>query len=142
MIHLVKLCVGAESVSDLEDWQKSRVFDRIARGLDPHPRHETRQMPKRAEELLDGGSLYWVIKGTILVRQRILEVNAHTDHHGKSYCELVFDGELVLTEPQGRKAFQGWRYLTPEDAPPDAPKGNSAKIPEDLGRALREAGVW
>ena len=142
MIHLVKLCVGAETVEDLEVWQSRRARERKARGEPPNPIHETRQTPKRVDELLDGGSIYWVIKGTILVRQAVLAVNTLTDRNGRNYCELVFDPELVLTEPQGRKAFQGWRYLKPEDAPVDISEGPAADIPEDLGRALRDAGVW
>tara|TARA_B100000678_G_scaffold256316_2_gene234601 strand:+ start:18512 stop:18940 length:429 start_codon:yes stop_codon:yes gene_type:complete len=142
MIHLVKLCVGAETVEDLEVWQSRRARERKARGEPPNPIHETRQTPKRVDELLDGGSIYWVIKGTILVRQAVLAVNTLTDRNGRNYCELVFDPELVLTEPQGRKAFQGWRYLKPEDAPADASTSHAADVPPELGRALREAGVW
>lgn len=142
MIHLVKLCVGAETVEDLEVWQSRRARERKARGEPPNPIHETRQTPKRVDELLDGGSIYWVIKGTILVRQAVLAVNTLTDRNGRNYCELVFDPDLVLTEPQGRKAFQGWRYLKPEDAPADASTSHVADVPPELGRALREAGVW
>lgn len=142
MIHLVKLCVGAESVDDLEQWQARRCQELLARGLPASPFHETRQTPKRADELLDGGSIYWVIKGTILVRQQIIDVVARTDRNGRNYCELVFDPELIPTEPQGRKAFQGWRYLKPEDAPADARGSHAADVPPELGKALRDAGVW
>ncbi|MAI89723.1 DUF1489 domain-containing protein [Ponticaulis sp.] len=142
MIHLVKLCVGAESIEDLEVWQTLTIQDRRARGLSANPVHETRMMPKRAEELLDNGSIYWVIKGVILVRQKIVAVNALEDLHGKSFCELVLHPKLVRTEPQGRKAFQGWRYLKPEDAPSDIKAGAAADVPAELSRALRDAGVW
>ena len=86
MIHLVKLCVGAETVEDLEVWQSRRARERKARGEPPNPIHETRQTPKRVDELLDGGSIYWVIKGTILVRQAVLAVNTLTDRNGRNYC--------------------------------------------------------
>lgn len=142
MIHLVKLCVGAESVEDLAHWQKHYAKLRGGEGKAGYPIHETRMMPKRADELLDGGSIYWVIKGVVLVRQQVIAVNSREDIHGKSYCELVFDPELVLTEPQGRKAFQGWRYLKPEDAPKDLKSSAAADVPPELSRALREAGVW
>lgn len=142
MIHLVKLCVGAESVDDLAVWQKHVVSERKRVHLPPFPTHETRQTPKRADELVKGGSLYWVIKGTILVRQEIVAVNTLDDHLGKSFCELVLDPELVLTEPQGRKAFQGWRYLTPADAPKDLKSSAAKDVPPELGIALKEAGVW
>ena len=142
MIHLVKLCVGAESVDDLANSQKRVIAHRKALGLSPNPVHETRQSPKRADELLDGGSIYWVIKGVILARQEIVEVNVMEDMNGRNYCELVLDPEIHPTEPQGRRAFQGWRYLKPEDAPKDATGSHSAEVPPELTRALRDAGVW
>ena len=142
MIHLVKLCVGAESVEDLKVWQELTIRERRRLGLSPYPTHETRQSPKRADELLDGGSLYWVIKGVIQVRQAIHAVNSGDDRYGRSFCELVLEPELVLTEAQGRKAFQGWRYLAPEDAPQDLRTSASKDVPPELGFALKEAGVW
>lgn len=142
MIHMVKLCVGAETVDDLRVWQKRVMAQQNALGLPPNPCHQTRQTPKRAEELLNGGSIYWVIKGTILVRQSILDVVTRDDRFGKSFCDLVLDPELVLTEPQGRKAFQGWRYLKPEDAPADLRASHVKDVPVELGIALKEAGVW
>lgn len=142
MIHLVKLCVGAESIDDLVYWQEHLVAERRRAGDSPYPVHHTRQTPKQAEELLDGGSIYWVIKGTILVRQKIRAVDSLTDRNGRSFCELVFDKELVLTEHQGRKAFQGWRYLKPQDAPADLKSSAVKDVPPELGLALKEAGVW
>ena len=142
MIHLVKLCVGAESVDDLTNWQQRQMAHRAALGLVPNPVHETRQSPKRADELLDGGSIYWVIKGVILARQEIVDINGLEDINGRNYCELVFNPEIHLTEPQGRRAFQGWRYLKPEDAPKDASGSHAADVPAELSRALRDAGVW
>jgi Uncharacterized conserved protein len=142
MIHLVKLCVGAESVEDLAYWQKRLVAERKRYGETPFPVHHTRQTPKQADELLDGGSIYWVIKGTILVRQKIRAIETLTDRGGRPCCELVFEPELILTEPQGRKAFQGWRYLKPQDAPADLKSSTVNDVPPELGLALKEAGVW
>lgn len=142
MIHLVKLCVGADSVDDLVQWQDHVVKERKRHGLSPFPTHETRQTPKRGDELVKGGSLYWVIRGTILVRQELVAVNTYDDRLGKSFCELVLDPRLVLTEPQGRKAFQGWRYLKPEDAPADLATSSARDVPPELGLALKDAGVW
>jgi len=142
MIHLVKLCVGASGVEDLAVWQEQVVRERRQLGLDDHPVHQTRQTPKMADELMDGGSLYWVIKGVILVRQKIHEVRNLEDVNGRSFCELALEPELILTEPQGRKAFQGWRYLAPKDAPSDLSSTGAADVPPELSLALKEAGVW
>ena len=141
MIHLVKLCVGAESIDDLAYWQ-TRGANKLKIDGVSCPVHETRQTPKKMEELLDGGSIYWVIKGTILVRQTILAVRTREDLHGRNFCQLAFDPELVATEPQGRKAFQGWRYLQPADAPADLKGSDVSDVPPELTRALLEAGVW
>lgn len=142
MIHMVKLCVGADSVEDLAVWQDHVMTERKRAGLSANPVHETRQTPKRGDELVDGGSMYWVIKGVILVRQAFTEVKTMDDHYGKTFCQLILDPRLVLTEPQGRKAFQGWRYFKPEDVPPDLKASYAADVPPELSRALREAGVW
>ncbi|WP_035619384.1 DUF1489 family protein [Hyphomonas johnsonii] len=136
-IHMVKLCVGAETIDDLADWQ-ARQLQRI-----PEPVHHTRMMPKRAEEMLDGGSIYWVIKRAIRVRQRIIDIRAITDEEGRAMCELVFDTDLVRTYAQAKRPFQGWRYLKPTDAPRDLKTGEAARdIPPDLDAALKQAGVW
>jgi hypothetical protein len=102
----------------------------------------TRQWPKRADDVLDGGSLYWVIKGVILVRQRIVEIADVTDDHGLR-CGLYLDPELKRTAPQPRRAFQGWRYLEPKDAPADLDdlKGGG-DLPEEIRRQLVELGAW
>lgn len=135
-IHMVKLCVGADGVADLAAWQASLMRERA------QPFHHTRMMPKRAGELLDGGSIYWVIRRAIRVRQRILEVREIEDRGGRRACELVFDPELIETEAQPKKPFQGWRYLRPVDAPADLAGSGRRDIPADLGMALREALVW
>lgn len=134
---MVKLCVGAEDAADIERWQKRLMQS------SPHPYHHTRMVPKRADELMQGGSIYWVTKGIILVRQVIIEVNEITDRGGRKACELVFDPQLVPVEPTPKRAFQGWRYLKPEDAPADLKAGSGTiEMPANLRAELREAMVW
>ncbi len=136
-IHMLKLCVGAETVEDLADWQ-SRQLKKL-----PAPVHHTRMFPKRAGEMLHGGSIYWVIKGAIRVRQRIVDLRLDNDEEGRDMCGVVFDPLLVRTYAQARRPFQGWRYLKPEDAPRDLKSGDAAlDIPPDLDTALKQAGVW
>src|SRR5665213_3625118 len=105
-LHLIKLCVGADSVADLAAWQKQRLAERKRAGGPAEIRHVTRQTPKRAEDLLDGGSLYWVVKGQIAVRQRILALKPVTED-GVPHCAIVLDKDLVPTVRRGHRAFQG-----------------------------------
>ncbi|HEX6867102.1 MAG TPA: DUF1489 domain-containing protein [Caulobacteraceae bacterium] len=133
-LHLIKLCVGVDSVDELRDWRAERKKRGIA------PVVPTRQTPKRADELMDGGSLYWVIKGMILVRSPILAVR--TLDGGPQPCRIDLGEELILTLPQPRRAFQGWRYLDPKDAPADLPTGAQADAPPELAKKLREIGAW
>src|SRR5213080_3873092 len=109
MLHLIKLCVGVDSLDELARWQAKRVAALKKKRAKPELVHVTRQTPKRAAELLDGGSLYWVIRGRIAARQ-----------HGLPGCGLVYEPKLVATVRRPRDPFQGWRYLDPKDAPPDA----------------------
>jgi hypothetical protein len=118
-LHLVKLCVGAASIEELATWQSQHRTRHIARLKQRCAWHTTGQKPKRDAQLLDGGSLYWVIKGSILVRQRVLGFEAAQKDNGKSACRLLLDPELVAVRPQPRRAFQGWRYLDADDAPQD-----------------------
>lgn len=132
MLHLLKLCVGPKEVAELAAGQARRAV------ADPPLRHQTRMMPKRAAELVEGGSLYWVLSGAIRVRQRILEVREERWDDGSSCAGLVLDPELVLLEPRPQKPFQGWRYLEAAAAPPDAPRGSAAASGlADLPPALR-----
>ncbi len=136
-IHMVKLCVGADDIDDLADWQ-ARLMTAL-----PAPVHHTRMAPKRAEELLNGGSIYWVIKRAIRVRQPITDIRIVKDDGGRDLCELVFDPQLVRTYAQPKRPFQGWRYLKPEEAPRDLGSGEAAvDIPLSLDAALKNAGVW
>ena len=142
-LHLIKLCVGADSVRDLEDWIKQKLKDKRKRGEKPEHIHRTRMVPKRAAELIDGGSLYWVIRGEIACRQRIRDVRPFRDKEGVGRCGLVLDPKVVLVAPRPSRAFQGWRYLAATDAPRDLEKAapGAAVMPEKLRRELRELGL-
>jgi hypothetical protein len=127
-VHLIKLCVGVSDVDELADWQERRR--RQCRRV----YHVTRMVPTRAAELIDGGSIYWVIRGAVLVRQRVTAVERYSDEEGVARCKLVFDPELVPVRPVPRRAFQGWRYLSPADAPDDLP---ASHVGDDLPPKLR-----
>ncbi len=142
-LHLIKLCVGVERVEQLRDWQAQRTLARRASGEDDHPFHVTRMRPRRSREVLDGGSLYWVIKRVVQVRQRILALDEVIGEDGIKRCKLVLDYPLVETQPVPRRAFQGWRYLESKDAPADLSRsGDGADLPPQLRAHLREIGVW
>lgn len=142
-INLIKLCVGAGKVEDLALWQAARMQEAVKAGLAPVPRHVTRMWPKREAELLNGGSLYWVFKGFVLARQRVLELQEQIGADGIRRCAIVMDPEIVKTSPAPRRPFQGWRYLRAEDSPPDLPRSREAEepIPEGLQRALADIGL-
>ncbi|SON56377.1 hypothetical protein HDIA_2836 [Hartmannibacter diazotrophicus] len=141
-IHLIKLCVGAESVEDLQSWIDERMAVRRRDGRPIEQIHTTRMFPKRVSEILDGGSLYWVIKGLVLVRQPIADLRPVKGEDGISRCEIVLEPVLTRTAPQPRRPFQGWRYLTPKDAPRDIGLvGVDDGMPEDMRRALGELGL-
>jgi len=142
-LNLIKLCVGADSVRDLEDWIKQKLKDKRKRGEKPEHIHRTRMVPKRADELTDGGSLYWVIRGEIMCRQRIRDIRPFRDKDGIGRCGVVLDPKVVLVAPRPFRAFQGWRYLDVKDAPPDLDKAapGAAAMPEKLRRELRELGL-
>lgn len=142
-LHLLKLCVGVDTVDELKRFQAERLRQLRARGEPAELRHLTFQVPRRAEEVLDGGSLYWVVKGFIRVRQRIVRIDElETPVNGKR-CALVFSPELVRTELQARRPHQGWRYLQPKDAPADlGPFGEAdAALPPEMAAELRSLGL-
>ncbi|MCX8508743.1 MAG: DUF1489 domain-containing protein [Rhodobacteraceae bacterium] len=138
-VNLVKLCVGADTVEDLLDWHRTNPS--------PFPtgerRHTTRMWPKREAEILAGGSLYWVIKGVILCRQRILRLDEVTGTDDILRCGIILDPEVIRTMAAPRRPFQGWRYLPGEDSPRDLPQGRAADsaLPEPLALALAEIGL-
>lgn len=140
-LHIIKLCVGISSIAELAAWQKKRLKDKRAKGQKPELIHITRMTPKRADEVLDGGSLYWVIKGQVAARQKLKELRA-VKWKGEPHCGLVYDKELVPVSPRPRRPFQGWRYLDPADAPPDLRLAKGAKgLPEALQRELASLGL-
>jgi hypothetical protein len=142
-LNLIKLCVGCDSVRELEGWIKQRLKEKRRRGEKPEHIHRTRMAPKRAAELIDGGSLYWVIRGEIACRQRIRDVRPYRDKEGIGRCGLVLEPKVVLVAPRPFRAFQGWRYLAAKDAPCDLEKAapGAAAMPEKLRRELRVLGL-
>ncbi len=141
-LHLLKLCVGAESIEDLTSWVAERLAEKTARGLPAQHAHVTRMAPTRAEELLAGGALYWVIKGEILCRQSLLAIEPFVDGAGIGRCRLVLDPEVIRVVARPSRPFQGWRYLTAADAPADASaQGANDELPEALQRELRGLGL-
>lgn len=140
-LHMIKLCVGVENVEDLSEWQVKHAKERAKKGKSANPFHDTRMTPKRAEEMLAGGSIYWVIKNHIIVRQKLIGFEAVKDKDGKAMCRVHLDPELVRTKSRKKRPFQGWRYLEPGDAPPDI-DGKGPALSADLEQALKEALAW
>ncbi|MGD9867971.1 MAG: DUF1489 family protein [Hyphomicrobiales bacterium] len=142
-LHLIKLSVGTEGIADLAHWQEQRIAMLRKACKAPDLYHRTRQMPRRSVELLNGGSIYWVIKGVVLARQKLLDFRAVTGDDGVPRCDIILEPGLIPTRPQPRRAFQGWRYLKPDDAPPDLGKGANglADLPEEMRSELMELGL-
>lgn len=135
-VHMIKLSVGSESVDDHAQWQAAnRQFWRKV-GNRPAVFHTTFQTPKRTADLLDGGSLYWVIKGLIQARQRLVGFDEGKKEDGSPCCLLLLDPEIVPVRPVPRRPFQGWRYLDAAAAPPDLGAGSRGDI-GDLPPAMR-----
>jgi hypothetical protein len=140
-LHIIKLCVGAESIESLARWQKARIKELKKKGKKPELIHVTRMTPKRRDDLLDGGSLYWVIKGQIAVRQRLIDLRPVTKN-GRPHCGLVYDPKLIPTVRRFCRPFQGWRYLDPKNAPQDISDLKGGKnLPEKLKAELAELGL-
>ena len=142
MLHLVKMAVGIESVHHLHAVQKKRLKGNLDAGLGPLVQFVTRNRPKRFDEVLAGGSMYWIIKGSIRVRQRVLGLDPVVDRDGRKACAIRFDPELVETEAQPYKPIQGWRYLEAEEAPPDrAGAEDAGDLPPAMRAELRALGL-
>ena len=124
-LHLIKLCVGADSLADLREWMESRMA------------------PKRAADILEGGSLYWVIKGQISARQAIVGIEPFMDSDGIGRCKLWLDQSVVAVAPRPMRAFQGWRYYEAKSAPPDIDETQPgfAAMPDELRRELAGLGL-
>lgn len=142
-INLLKLCVGVDAIEDLQGWITYRLAEKKRNGEPVEQFHTTRMIPKRADELLAGGSLYWVIRGQIQVRQKLLDIRPFRDGEGIRRCHLVLQPELVETQWQPRRPFQGWRYILPEDCPTDlAESGDGfAELPAEFRRELADLGL-
>lgn len=142
-LHLQKLCVGCDSPEDLRGWIDERMADRRRRGAPEEQIHTTRMRPSRAAEILDGGSLYWVIKGVILVRQPLADMRQARGEDGIERCELVLVPELIAVRPTPRRPFQGWRYLAAHEAPLDLAEDErlAPGLPAHLVAELRTLGL-
>src|SRR6056297_3176146 len=138
-LNLIKLSVGSDSVDSLIRWQDSAR----AKGPDGLPRHVTRMWPRRETELLEGGSIYWVIQGLIQCRQRIIRLDEVTRADGIRRCGIVLEPQIIHTTTARKRPFQGWRYLTSADAPADLPRNRQGEdaLPADLSAALADIGV-
>lgn len=139
LIHLIKLSVGSDGVDEIEDWQKNRSKQRI----NGQYFHLTRMWPKREADLLNGGSIYWVVKGLVQARQRVLALEEVIGDDGIRRCAIVLDPDLIRTTTAPKRPFQGWRYLKPEDAPVDlgTARANDDVLPPELAGALADIGV-
>jgi len=143
-LHLIKLAVGCDSVKELKQRVAERTSAAKKKGLPQHHVHITRMVPKRTEEILAGGSLYWVIRGEIAAREKIIAIEPFRDRDGIGRCRLVMQPKVIAVSPRPMRPFQGWRYFTEDAAPPDLGKtsaGSVAAMPEPLRRELRDLGL-
>jgi hypothetical protein len=137
-VHIVKLCVGIDAIEDLASWQRSRVKLNKHRNAGARLFHTTRMVPRRQTEILDGGSIYWVIRGAIQVRQQIIGFDEGQRSDGTKACLIILSPKLVPVRPTPRRAFQGWRYLEPEDAPTDLAATIDERIADMPAKMRRE----
>ena len=140
-LHLLKMAVG---IADLDALRRVREARRKQHG---GSWVYTRNQPRRAEAVLAGGSIYWVIRGQIRVRQLVTGFKSERDDRGRTYCLIAVDPELVATLWRPWRPFQGWRYLNPADAPPDLPRSfipdaPEGPMPERMLAELRALGLW
>jgi hypothetical protein len=142
-LHLIKLAVGCESVKELKGWVAERMQTAKKKGLPLHHVHVTRMTPKRVEDVLAGGSLYWVIRGEIAAREKIIAIEPFRDQDGIGRCRLVMQPKVIAVLPRPMRPFQGWRYFAEDDAPADIKSAGSglAAMPEPMRRELRELGL-
>ena len=142
-LHILKLAVGCESVKELRGWVAERMATAKKKGLPLRHVHVTRMTPKRDAEILAGGSLYWVIKGEIAAREKIIAIEPFRDKDGIGRCRLVMQPKVIAVSPRPMRPFQGWRYLAPKDAPTDRPAhaASEDRLPEALAEELRSLGL-
>ena len=135
-LHLIKLCVGVSEVEEMQSWAK------IAKKSQEDCDHVTRMFPRRRDEILDGGSLFWVIRGLILCRQPIADLQEIVGSDGIKRCRILFKPQIILVRPTPRRAFQGWRYLVQDDTPADLPRGEKVgDISDQMRRDLVGLGL-
>jgi hypothetical protein len=143
-LHLIKLAVGCDSVKELKGWVAERMKVAKAKGLPQRHIHITRMTPKRVEDILNGGSLYWVIRGEIAAREKIVGIEPFRDKDGIGRCRIVMQPKVIAVSPRPMRPFQGWRYLKEDAVPPDLTKTSAtglAAMPEPMCRELRELGL-
>ncbi len=143
-LHLIKLAVGCDSIKELKGWVAERMKVAKAKGLPQRHTHVTRMTPKRVEDILAGGSLYWVIRGEIAAREKIVAIEPFRDKDGIGRCRIVMQPKVIAVSPRPMRPFQGWRYFKEGDAPPDLTKTAAtglAAMPEPMRRELRELGL-
>ncbi len=140
-LHLIKLCVGCDSIDDLKEWIELRMAEKRRAGEPLEHHHVTRMVPRRIAELIDGGSLYWVIKGNVQARQRLLDVRPFVDNEGIGRCRLVLEPKVVPTDWQPKRPFQGWRYFPESDAPADFRRRRGGGLPPELNAELAQLGL-
>jgi hypothetical protein len=143
-LHLIKLAVGCDSVKELKEWIAERMKTAKKKGLPQRHVHVTRMTPKRVDDILAGGSLYWVIRGEVAAREKIIAIEPFRDKDGIGRCRLVMQPKVIAVSPRPMRPFQGWRYLTDDSAPADlarATAGVIAAMPEPMRRELRDLGL-
>ena len=140
-LHLIKLAVGVDDLSHMKEVHAGRRKQRRQGPRSPHWVY-TRNTPRRAEELVAGGSLYWVVRGVIRCRQELVGFeNDFDEDSGKKYCRIKLRRTLVPTAPRACKAFQGWRYLEQECVPPDLSRGDTGDMPAEMAAELKRLGL-
>jgi len=140
-LHLIKLAVGVDDLAHMKKVQAARRKQRRQRSGTPHWVY-TRNFPRRADELLDGGSLYWVVRGVIRCRQELVGFDEDFDREeARKYCRIKVKRTLIATAPRACRPFQGWRYFEPADAPPDLSKGDTGDMPASMAAELKRLGL-
>ena len=143
VVHLQKLSVGSESIETLTAWQEKVVARRIKAGKSPYHEHVTRMFPRRRDEIINGGSIFWVIKGLIQCRNVIVDLEEVRTSDGRKACAIVMEPGPIPVVPTPRRPFQGWRYFKAEDAPPDLTDvAGGAELPPELRTRLVNLGAW
>ncbi|OUX43509.1 hypothetical protein CBE37_02070 [bacterium TMED277] len=144
MVNLVKIAVGVTTVEELI-LRQTEFLKKINDKNFPYFYHSTRMMPKKYEDIISNGSLYWVIKGAICARQKVLDIVKFEDTDGKKRCKIFLAPEIKKTKPVRKRPFQGWRYLkkhiTPQDLNEPIKTTFDSNIPLDVQKQLLEMGV-